>query len=225
IGSGNDRVCFALANRQSVIPCAIRLDDESAWALAALVPLLGCGEEAAALGFARLGTAHRFDPDARTILDRIAFEERHHDALMRGLKAALPFRPVKSGVLDRIRHFHFGLAQGGPVQHLACIAGLDAAVCTIISRLIRPRAILSGDRAILTLLRQIRDDEARHVAASRALVLAAPDAGDFRDRAAQIRVGLAALLVDGHDAFERLGVDPVRLDRDLCCLPDGLLPR
>lgn len=217
--------CFRVVNRLGHARYSTMLDAQPAAALAALLPLLGCGEEAAAVGFDRLSRGAALDTSARLVMRKIADDERCHDAMLRGLRAALP--PVVPNVLvqNQARRFHLSLPRGGTYLHLARIAGLDAAVCTILSRLLRPGCPTSRDDRIRSVLSQIRGDEAHHLIVSREIALAAPDRKAVRNAAAEARVALAGLLTSGSAAFEALGVDPDRLVRDIGCLPNGLLPQ
>lgn len=218
------RLCFELTDRMASLPCAVSLTDPDSLALAELLPLLGCGEEAAALGFDRLGESVSLDHAARRALRDIAHEERLHDSLMSGLRAALPAVTVSAQVMRQIRRYHLSMARGGAITHLARIVGLDAAVCLIMSRLLHRGGSIAHDQGVSALLSRIRRDEARHVALSRALVIAASGGAAARDRAAEARHGLADLVAFGAAAFETLGVDPDDLIRDIRIMPNGLLP-
>ncbi len=219
-------LCFGIAGHRSAAPVRIdapvRLTDDVAEALAMLVPLLGCGEEAAAMAFDGLSGAAAF-PVESGALATIADEERVHDALLRGLRAALPVPAGVERMLVQARRFHIRLQTGGSIAHLARIAALDAAVCLILSRLTRERGAVARDPVIFDLLRRIRDDEARHVAVARQLVLRHGGTTALRETAAAARHALADTLSLASDAFERLAVDPAALDRRIRRLPDGLL--
>jgi hypothetical protein len=121
------------------------------------------------------------------------------------------------------RRFHVSLTEGGSTLHLARIAAIDGAVCLILSRLTAWGAKLATDRAVATLLRRIRSDEAKHVAVARAITLSAPDRASLREAGADARRSLARLIASGGEAFDRLGVDPDHLVRDVARLPNGLL--
>ncbi len=201
----------------------VYLSDTHAIALARLIPLLGCGEEAAALAFDGLSrTADKGGVEARA-LDVIAAEECEHGRLMHGLSSALPPVAGQAALLRAARKFHICLGQGGYNLHLARIAALDAAVCNILSRLLRKGAPLSKDKTVYTTLSRIRRDEARHVALSRTLAVASGNIGRARDVGAAARESLAKIMLQEGGAFETLGVDPDALERDLNRLPDGLL--
>ncbi len=217
--------CFRVESRHANPRYCASLDAKPAAALAALLPLLGCGEEAAAVSFDRLSRADTLDSRLRRILHTIADDERCHDAMLRGLRAALPKAAPDAAVQARARRFHLSLPRGGTVLHLTRIAGLDAAVCTILSRLLRPGSPVARDDAARAVLSHIRRDETRHVIVSRDIALAASGRKEVRDAAAEARDALADLLTSGSDAFEALGVDPDRLLRDIGSLPSGLLPQ
>ena len=223
--AGAEHHCFTIMRRFAHPAFSVSLDTKAAEALADLVPLLCCGEEAAVVGFDRLGRAVSLDLEVRKTLRKIADDERRHDAILRGLRAALPASTQDRAVQHRARHFHLSLTRGGTVLHLARIAGLDAAVCTILSRLLRLSAAISRADGVHAALTHIRKDETRHVMVSRGIALAAADRQAVRNAAAEARGALAELLVCGADAFEALGIDPDRLLLDIKRLPDGLLPR
>lgn len=202
-------------------PVDVRLGDGAAEALALLVPLLGCGEEAAAMAFDGLA-ARDGDTAAAAALGAIAEEERVHDGLLHGLAAGLP--AVQATALRRAaRRFHIHLGRGSQLAHLARIAAIDAGVCTILSRMLRPGTPVAGDPDVARMLERIRRDETRHVRLSRSLVLARADGRAFEDIAAAAREALANVVMLAGDAFEALAVDPARLQTDLAALPRGLL--
>lgn len=183
---------------------------------------MGCGEEAAALAFDGLACSSAVSPVAAATLQAIAVEERIHEDLMRELAAALPQTDAEN-TLRAARRLHVSLGSGSPVMHLARIAALDAAVCTILSRLLRLNSPLSNDYHIHSTLSRIRRDEARHVAVSRALVLESGSSQCLRAVGSEARLALVRVLMLEGDAFETLGVDPAALERDIARLPDKLL--
>lgn len=225
IGLGSGNWCF-LTRRTDALStqpaAASSLRQDRANALARLIPILGCGEEAAALAFDGLARASKANPVASAALRQIAAEERVHDGLMHAMADALP--PVSGeAALRAARRLHIRLGAGGTAMHLAKIAALDAAVCTILSRLLRPGLPIAEDRLAHCVLSRIRRDEARHVAMSRALVLADGTTAQLREVGAEARGALASVLMIEADAFETLQVDPGELKREVCRLPDGLL--
>lgn len=161
---------------------------------------------------------------AAETLNTIAREERVHDALLRDLQTALPVAAGTGPLIRSARRFHIRLQAGGTMAHLARIAALDSAVCTVLSRLTCDGGVIALDPAIHGLLRRIHKDEARHVAVSRTLVLHEAVTVGLRDVAAAAREQLANTLGLAGHAFEALGVDPAALDRRIRILPDGLLP-
>lgn len=202
-------------------PIDVRLGVDAATALATLVPLLGCGEEAAAIAFDGLA-ARDGDPATAAALRTIADEERVHDSLLHGLAEALPSVSTEA-LQQEARRFHIHLGRGSTLTHLARIAAIDAGVCLILSRLLRSGTPVSGDHAVSRMLARIRRDETRHVRLSRSLVLGRADGRPFEDVAAAAREALANVITLAADAFEGLAVDPARLQADLRALPQGLL--
>ncbi len=201
----------------------VRLQGSHAQALARLIPLLGCGEEAAGLAFEGLAkTVKRGDATAWA-LDQIAREEQDHGVWMHMLASALPPVADQAALLRTARKFHINLGSGGADLHLARIAALDSAVCTILSRLLCKGAPLSDDQNVHNILSRIQRDEARHVALSRTLALASANLDRARDVGAAAREALAKIMMQVGDAFEILGVDPQSLHKDLSRLPNGLL--
>lgn len=218
--------CFKINNtffsNDLLLSTAITLDTPAAEALAVLLPMLGCGEEAAALAFDGLA---RFvtNEHARDVMLSIAIEERVHDVLLKNLGQALPSVGGAHDIVRKTRRFHIDLGRGGVVLHLARIAAIDAAVCTLLSRLLRTGTPLSADPVVHGIFARIRTDESRHVRLSRDIVLAAGAPPIVRDAAAAARGALAHILMLGSDSFETLAVDPDALFRDVYCLPNGLL--
>ena len=217
--------CFIVPGRLAAEPppaAGTCLDDRHANALALLIPLLGCGEEAAALAFDGLADNAR-DRRSAVILKQIGREERVHDALLRSLMCALPAPPDRPAMMRRAQRLHVELGSGGSAIHLARIAALDAAVCIVLSRLLRRGRPLCADTNVWRTLGRIHSDEARHVRWSRYLALAAGPTVAQRNAAAGAREALAKVLMLAGDAFETLDVDPFVLERDIRRLPDGLL--
>lgn len=214
--------CFGASRaRLRAASLDVRLGADAASALATLVPLLGCGEEAAAIAFDGLA-ARDGDPATAAALRTIAEEERVHDSLLHSLAEALPAVSTEA-LQQKARRFHIQLGRGSTLAHLARIAAIDAGVCLILSRLLRPGGPVSGDPAVAQMLARIRRDETRHVRLSRALVLERAEGRPFEDVAAAAREALANVITLAADAFEGLAVDPARLQADLRALPQGLL--
>jgi hypothetical protein len=191
--------------------------------LAALLPILGCGEEAATLAFGGLANAVRDDHVACAALVCIAKDEDQHDQMILSLRAALPPPPDQRDTLRRARRFHINLGRDGTAFRLAKIAALDSAVCTVLGRLLSRHAALTCAPNVHSALSAIWQDEARHVAVSRTLALARADGATLRPVAHLAREALADILLLAGAAFEKLEIDPMLLARDVRRLPAGLL--
>jgi hypothetical protein len=191
--------------------------------LAALLPILGCGEEAATLAFGGLAASVDDDPAGREALADIAKDEDRHDQLILSLRAGLPPPPDQREVLRRARRFHIDLGRGSTAVRLARIAALDSAVCMVLGRLLHRNAALACAPRVHGALAAIWRDESHHVAVSRRLALARADGAMLRPLASQAREALAEILLLGGDALDSLNVDPMRLARDVRQLPVGLL--
>ncbi len=174
------------------------------------------------MAFAGLA-AREADPAAAAALDRIGAEERVHDGLIAGLAAGLPAPRDAPGWMRAARRFHVRLGRGSAAEHLARVAAIDAAVCTILARLTRRGAPIASDAASFGVLSRIHADEARHVRVSRGLAMARADTRALAEVAASARGALADVLSVAGDAFEVLGVDAGALLADIRVLPDGLL--
>ena len=175
------------------------------------------------MAFDGLADEHARVPIAHAALLAIAREERVHDRIIRELEAALPAPSGGQAVLHAARRFHVRLASGGVAAHLARIAALDSAVCTVLSGLLRGGRPLASDAVACAALRRIHRDEARHVEVSRSLAMAVGITRPIGDAAAEARDALANVLSLASDAFEALEVDPTALDRAVRRLPNGLL--
>ncbi|CAN5331923.1 hypothetical protein BH10PSE14_BH10PSE14_10100 [soil metagenome] len=175
------------------------------------------------MAFDGLAECHHGNGHAARTLRAIAAEERLHDLLIGQLQRGLPDMGQNPHALDATRRFHIGLVRGGAALHLARIAALDSAVCTMFGRLLRPAGPIAGDPGVAPLLRRIHRDEARHVRVTRALALEMGTSSAMRDAAAAARDGLADILLHACAALETLGVDPASFDRDIRRLPNGLL--
>jgi hypothetical protein len=191
--------------------------------LAALLPILGCGEEAAILAFDALADSVDDDPAGRAALASIARDEDRHDDLITRLRTALPEPPDQRETLRLARRFHLNLGRGTTAVRLARIAALDSAVCTVLGRLLHRNSALTCAPAVHGALSAIWRDEARHVAVSRRLALARAEGTILRPLATQAREALAEILLLAGAALENLEVDPMLLARDVRRLPAGLL--
>lgn len=214
------RRCFTTAVVAPVEPIRGSLPDRAATALAVLLPILGCGEEAAGLAFSDLADGE--DHAAASALRRVAAEERVHDGLIQALVAGLPAPPDQSRARVLSRRFHLELGRGDAAVRLARIAALDSAVCLLLSRLLRRGTPLSADAVIAPILRRIARDEARHVRITRSLVAARMSEASLKAVGSAVRDRLGALLIEAGDAFDTLSFDPRWLLTDVARLPDGL---
>lgn len=212
--------CFRSKPVEGHCTLPVSMDAQSARALAQLVPLLGCGEEAAALAFDGLARRSN-DQVARHALRQIAQEETVHDGLLRQLAMSLPEVDVP-GLRAKARRFHINLGRGDDSDHLARIAAIDAGVCMVLSRLLRAGRPISKNSEVTNLLTRIRSDEARHVAISRALAVRSGTPKSLNTLADGARSALADVLSLASDAFETLEVDPDTLSADLRAVPRGL---
>lgn len=212
--------CFTAATPVVVEPIRGTLSERAASALAVLLPILGCGEEAAGLAFSDLADGE--DHAAANALRRVAAEERVHDGLIQALVAGLPAPPDQSRARVLSRRFHLELGRGDAAVRLARIAALDSAVCLLLSRLLRPGTPLSADGAVAPVLRRIVRDEARHVRITRELAVSRMSETSLKTVGTEVRERLGALLAEASDAFDALAFDPRGLHTDVARLPDGL---
>ena len=199
--------------REPIPMPAVDLDDRARQGLARLLPSLLCGEESAAITFAR--ESIRFgspaDGDIRAALKGIAREEAIHERLLRGLSAALPPAPDLEEIRSNARRFYVAMARSGEVSdHFARIAELDSCVCVLLSAFLRSRAARCDP--VGALFRRIRQDEVRHVATSRRYLDAMGTPTESVMSASEwVRPELVRLLVPVGGAFDDIGVDPEAL--------------
>ena len=217
-------VCFRLGGDRPA-PAAgvepLQLGSRAAVAMAEALQVFACGEESAALAFQHLADT-RAEAAASAALAHIAGEEAAHEALLLGLREALP-PPARDPALRRaLIGFYHGLAFEDPGRHLGSIAALDSAVCTIVAAMLARGRPLAREPRVHAVFARIRREEAAHVNISRRLAsaLAAPAA--LRDTAAQTRAGLVGVLALRGAAFEDLGVDPDWLFARLRHVPSRL---
>jgi hypothetical protein len=219
------QVCFRLPGADPHPDMApghlLRLGSREAEALAEVLQVFACGEESAAIAFGHLaGTSA--DAPVRDALSVIAAEEMAHELLLRGLRSGLP-EPADDRVLRRalVRYYH-GLAQDDPGQHLAGIASLDSAVCTIIAALLRSGAPLACEPRVAAAFGRIRREEAGHVRLSRRLAVDLSGRKALGAVAERTRLGLVQVLALRGGAFDTLGANPDRLFAALRRTPSGL---
>jgi hypothetical protein len=216
-------VCFRLAEAAPIAapPGPLGLRPVPAEALAELLQVFACGEESASLAFARLGRSP-LEATARRALAGIAGEEREHERLLRGLRSALPAPPRDRALQRELLRFYHGLAQPDIGLHLASIASLDAAVCSILAALLHPTGVLASVPAVAVIFRRIHRDEAGHVRVARRLAAALVRKDVLDAVAARTRLDLVGLLAPRAAALERVQIDAGRLLARLGRVPDGL---
>jgi hypothetical protein len=212
--------CFTPARTVIVAPICGVLPNKAAHALAVLLPILGCGEEAAGLAFYDLADSE--DAEAANVLRRVAAEEQVHDGLIQALAAGLPAPPDQTRIRAMSRRFHLELGRGDPAIRLARIAALDSAVCLLLSRLLRPGTPLSADAVLAPVLRRIARDEACHVRITRELAISRTSEASLKAVGTMVRERLGALLLEAADAFDALSFDPRWLQTDVARLPAAL---
>ena len=219
-GRAPRRSCFIVPHRSSPVTPVGDFVVAHAEPLARLLSLLGCSEEAAYLSFEHLQRLH---PAAHDALGAIAQDERQHDALLRGLLARLPDPGPVTPALAAMRGVHTGLDRSDPRLQCAAIVALDSALCLLLSQMLRRGSAVAMCAPLRNSLSRIRDDEARHVAVTRAIALSEGRRRQLRDVAAQLRADLASALALAADDLELLGFDPDRMLAAIGRLPSGLL--
>jgi hypothetical protein len=217
------QICFRLADAfpAAPLPGPLQLADAQAEVLSELLQVFACGEELAALAFARLGDSPLEDA-ARRALARVAGEELIHEGLLRGLRGALP-SPAQDRELRRaLLRFYHGIAQADIGLHLASIAALDSAVCLILAVLLEPDRVLAQEPAVSAIFRRIHRDEAGHVRLSRRIAAELVPGDVIGAVAENARLGLVSVLARRGAAFDSLGIDAERLFVRIGRVPNGL---
>jgi len=221
--SVDHQICFRLADAvpPESLPGPLRLGDPQAEAFSELLQVFACGEESAALAFARLGDSPLEDA-ARRALARVAGEELIHERLLRGLRGALP-APASDRELRRaLLRFYHGIAQADIGLHLVSIAALDSAVCVILAALLEPDRVLAQEPAVHAIFRRIHRDEAGHVRLSRRIAAELVQGDVIGAVAENARLGLVGVLARRGAAFDSLGIDAGRLFARIGRVPNGL---
>jgi len=221
--SVDPQVCFRLADVAPAVPLTglLRLGDAQAEALSELLQVFACGEESAALAFARLG-ASPLEDAARRALARVAEEELIHEGLLRGLRGALPAPAPDRELRRALLRFYHDIAQADIGLHLASIAALDSAVCLILAALLEPDRVLAQEPAATAIFRRIHRDEAGHVRLSRRIAAELVQGDVIGAVAENARLGLVGVLARRGAAFDSLGVDAERLFVRIGRVPNGL---
>jgi hypothetical protein len=207
-------ICFASCNQGNgaapVIP--IQLNARHGDALAALLPVLICGEESASLAFAQLTRAPALSMQAHRQLAGIERDEARHERLLLQLRASLPQPPVDAALLRALRRFFLRLREADIGRHFARIAALDSAVCTLLGSLRSRNSPLASAPILANLFARIHRDEVQHVLVARSHAGSLIGAAKAHTIAIDTRHQLVELLLHRADALEQiLGVDPDRL--------------
>ena len=201
------------------------LSDDTAVALADLLPCLLCGEESAVQVFANEGNrvAGLLHQSAGSALFRIAAEEEYHEELLSTLASRLPVARDLAARRRLSRRYFQRILSRDIGEHFARIAALDSAVCIILGELIQSRGSFPRESTAFEIFSRIGGDEGRHVRFSRHYASAL---GVTRDGAAEsfelVRRGLVDLLRRCGDGFDALAVDPDRLFRRLVRVPRSI---
>ena len=221
--SVDHQICFRLADAvpAASLPGPLRLGDAQAEALSELLQVFACGEESAALAFARLGDSPLEDV-ARHALTRVAEEELIHERLLRGLRGALPAPAPDRELRRALLCFYHGIAQADIGLHLASIAALDSAVCLILAALLEPDRVLAQELVASAIFRRIHRDEAGHVRLSRRIATELVQGDAIGVVAENARLGLVGVLARRGAAFDSLGIDAERLFARIARVPNGL---
>ncbi|HEY5800434.1 MAG TPA: hypothetical protein VIT92_09445 [Burkholderiaceae bacterium] len=186
------------------------LSDPARDGLAALMQVLLCGEESAALTF----NAHALrgaDDAARRIWRGIAADETLHEALLGHLVQALTDHglPQPPQTKRAAQLFFMRLKSADAEIHFARIAALDCLVTRVLAALQGRHSLLHGQAVLMRMLSRIRHDEGRHVRATRGFLL---EAGAPAALLAAERLWVAEcfrhFLAPYACAFDRVHVDP-----------------
>lgn len=223
VRSVDQQICFRLADAvpAASLPGPLRLGDAQAVALSELLQVFACGEESAALAFARLG-ASPLEDTARSALARVAEEELIHERLLRGLRGALPAPAPDRELRRALLRFYHDIAQADIGLHLASIAALDSAVCSILAALLEPDRVLAQEPVASAIFRRIHRDEAGHVRLSHRIAAELVQGDAIGAIAENARLGLVGVLARRGAAFDGLGVDAGRLFTRIGRVPNGL---
>ena len=216
--------CFSLSDTRElwVTTLNVRIAARHAEALAELLPLVLCGEESAALAFGHYAGSTALHAAARKELDHIRSDEERHARWLQRLKLGLPAPRQDAWLAQQLRRFYSGMCEPEPGRHLARIAALDSAVCTLLGVLRRRHGPIAADAALSCLFAHIHRDEARHAAVASRHAGRIANGTDLRGIAFQTRASLTQLLAKRADALEQLGLCPDTMMRRLGSVPRRL---
>jgi hypothetical protein len=205
-----------------VRPISVRLKDRHSEALAELLPMLLCGEESAVLAFGSYTQSALLGPTACREFHGVQTDEARHAVWLQRLRMTLPPPRPDSRLRMQLRGFYARMIEPDFGAHLAHIAALDSAVCSILGALRQRRGPISSDRVVSRLLGCIHRDEARHVTIVRRYARLLRNADDLHDLAGATRRQLTQILAERAGAFELLGVCPDSLFDRLHEVPRSL---
>jgi hypothetical protein len=178
-------------------------------ALANLMPLLICGEETAVLVFDDLAEALKNKLSDALIQDlkSITLDEIRHSDDLEELREHLPDTLDRRAVY-RVAVFLKVLKSDDPINQLALLASLDAAVCQLLSTLLRAGNPLSSCSQVTDILRRIQLDEARHVRITRDSYLSLGlSCQEYSLAQSKVLKAFIALLKPAKNDFAYLGID------------------
>jgi hypothetical protein len=200
-------LCFARArSNESVEPLdASALAPEIAAALANTLPFLLCGEESAVHAFGRRLAGAASDREAAALAVITADEVRHADWLA-ALAKALPCADAAPDSRAMAAFFRRLLTRDRAL-HFARVAALDLLVCEILKPLVARGTPLAASSQVLSGLRAIRRDEARHVRIARDCARRLGfEAEQQLELDRSMRAALARVLAPVGPSLARLGV-------------------
>lgn len=178
-------------------------------ALSRLLPLLVCGEQSAQWVFfnEHQRNGHNNVQGCVQAFERIVADEKLHEAALTLVQCRLAAPNDLLSLKRRSQHFYLEFGhQITFMEHFAQIACLDALVCRIMLAI--ERGTLGSKHPFTLLCRMIKQDEARHVSASKHYALALGfDKSAWPATRARVADKLRQLLESERAAFETLGVD------------------
>jgi hypothetical protein len=217
-------LCFANhcphESREALPPLTLATRDSEA--LAELLPVLICGEESAALAFARLRQTQELVA-ARNDLARIERDEDEHARLLTLVREALPPARDDAVLLRATRRFFLRMGERDIGRHFARIAALDSGVCVLLGALRRRRLPIASEATLSLLFARIHRDEGRHVVVARHYARSLIGSSASANIAADTRQRLVDLLIHRAATLEQLlHIDADKLFTRLRTLPREL---
>lgn len=166
------RVTAALQDRRieppvGDAPLSLNLSAAASQALADTLPFLLCGEESAVHAFSSTLMRPSATSEHRA-LNAIAVDEARHAQWLGLLAARLP-APVKQLDAQHMQHFFRSMLTRHHGLHFARVAALDLAVCSLLHGITQPSSVLKSDAWVMRLLKNILNDEGKHVRLARGM--------------------------------------------------------